>query len=450
MDTKKLRQKILDLAIRGKLVPQDPNDEPASVLLERIKAEKEQLIKDGKIKRSKKSASSDTSPYENVPFEIPESWVWTTIGDIFIHNTGKALNAANNDGVLMDYITTSNLYWDKFDLTVVKQMLFTDTEIEKCTVKYGDLLVCEGGDIGRAAIWTYDYDVRIQNHIHRLRGFCNISHRFYYYIFLLYKMLNLIGGKGVAIQGLSSNDLHKLVIPLPPIKEQCRIVSIIESWFSVIDRVEQEKKDLCNAIKQIKSKILDLAIHGKLVSQDPNDEPAIELLRRINPSFKSCDNAHYKNLPSGWSICRLEDIVDYEQPQAYIVDSTDYSEDYPTPVLTAGKSFIIGYTNETDGICDNLPVIIFDDFTTDSRFVDFPFKIKYSAMKILRVKKEIDIRYVGFYMSITRLVGDTHKRYWISEYSKLPILIPPKAEQERIVQTVTDLLGKLDNIIAEL
>ncbi|MFR0765018.1 MAG: restriction endonuclease subunit S [Alistipes communis] len=376
--------------------------------------------------------------------------MWTTIGDIFIHNTGKALNAANNDGVLMDYITTSNLYWDKFDLTVVKQMLFTDTEIEKCTVKYGDLLVCEGGDIGRAAIWTYDYDVRIQNHIHRLRGFCNISHRFYYYIFLLYKMLNLIGGKGVAIQGLSSNDLHKLVIPLPPIKEQCRIVSIIESWFSVIDRVEQEKKDLCNAIKQIKSKILDLAIHGKLVSQDPNDEPAIELLRRINPSFKSCDNAHYKNLPSGWSICRLEDIVDYEQPQAYIVDSTDYSEDYPTPVLTAGKSFIIGYTNETDGICDNLPVIIFDDFTTDSRFVDFPFKIKSSAMKILRVKKEIDIRYVGFYMSITRLVGDTHKRYWISEYSKLPILIPPKAEQERIVQTVTDLLGKLDNIIAEL
>ena len=145
-------------------------------------------------------------------------------------------------------------------------------------------------------------------------------------------------------------------------------------------------------------------------------------------------------MPSGWSICRLEDIV----------DSTDYSEDYPTPVLTAGKSFIIGYTNETDGICDNLPVIIFDDFTTDSRFVDFPFKIKSSAMKILRVKKEIDIRYVGFYMSITRLVGDTHKRYWISEYSKLPILIPPKAEQERIVQTVTDLLGKLDNIIAEL
>ena len=155
-------------------------------------------------------------------------------------------------------------------------------------------------------------------------------------------------------------------------------------------------------------------------------------------------------MPNGWLICRLEDIVDYEQPQAYIIDSTDYSEDYPIPVLTAGKSFIIGYTNETKGLCDNLPVIIFDDFTTDSHFVDFPFKVKSSAMKILRVKTGLDIRYVCFYMSITRLVGDTHKRYWISEYSKLPIPIPPKTEQERIVQTVTNLWEKLDNIIAEL
>ena len=450
MDTKKLRQKILDLAIRGKLVPQDPNDEPASVLLERIKAEKEQLIKAGKIKRGKQSASSDTFPYENVPFDIPESWMWTTIGDVFVHNTGKALNASNKDGVLMDYITTSNLYWDRFDLTVVKQMLFTDAEKEKCTVKYGDLLVCEGGDIGRAAIWSYDYEIRIQNHIHRLRGLCNISHRFYYYIFLLYKMRNFIGGKGVAIQGLSSNDLHKLVVPLPPLEEQMRIVQAVEDWFSIIDKIEQDKTDLENAIKQIKSKILDLAIHGKLVPQDPNDEPAIELLRRINPDFQPCDNAHYKNLPNGWSICRLEDIVDYEQPQAYIVDSTDYSEDYPIPVLTAGKSFIIGYTNETKGICDNLPVIIFDDFTTDSHFVDFPFKVKSSAMKILRVKTGIDIRYVCFFMSITRLVGDTHKRYWISEYSKLTIPIPPKAEQESIVHTVADLFGIFDSIIAEL
>ena len=469
MDTKKLRQKILDLAIRGKLVPQDPNDEPASVLLERIKAEKEQLIKDGKIKRSKKSASSDTSPYENVPFEIPESWVWTTIGDIFIHNTGKALNAANNDGVLMDYITTSNLYWDKFDLTVVKQMLFTDTEIEKCTVKYGDLLVCGGGDIGRAAIWTYDYDVRIQNHIHRLRGFCNISHRFYYYIFLLYKMLNLIGGKGVAIQGLSSNDLHKLVIPLPPIKEQCRIVSIIESWFSVIDRVEQEKKDLCNAIKQIKSKILDLAIHGKLVSQDPNDEPAIELLRRINPSFKSCDNAHYKNLPfeipESWVWVKHNDILEISggaQPAKSYFSSVqlpnyirlyqirDYG-DTPIPVYIpielASKQ-----TRKGDILLARYGGSLGKVFIAE----DGAYNVAMAKI-IFRYEQPINKDYVYYYYlsdiyqnKLKEISRTAQAGFNSNDFNEMFFPLPPINEQKRVVLEIKKYSELLDNIIAEL
>ena len=469
MDTKKLRQKILDLAIRGKLVPQDPNDEPASVLLERIKAEKEQLIKDGKIKRSKKSASSDTSPYENVPFEIPESWVWTTIGDIFIHNTGKALNAANNDGVLMDYITTSNLYWDKFDLTVVKQMLFTDTEIEKCTVKYGDLLVCEGGDIGRAAIWTYDYDVRIQNHIHRLRGFCNISHRFYYYIFLLYKMLNLIGGKGVAIQGLSSNDLHKLVIPLPPIKEQCRIVSIIESWFSVIDRVEQEKKDLCNAIKQIKSKILDLAIHGKLVSQDPNDEPAIELLKRINPSFTPCDNAHYKNLPfeipESWVWVKHNDILEISggaQPAKSYFSSVqlpnyirlyqirDYG-DTPIPVYIpielASKQ-----TRKGDILLARYGGSLGKVFIAE----DGAYNVAMAKI-IFRYEQPINKDYVYYYYlsdiyqnKLKEISRTAQAGFNSNDFNEMFFPLPPINEQKRVVLEIKKYSELLDNIIAEL
>ena len=167
-------------------------------------------------------------------------------------------------------------------------------------------------------------------------------------------------------------------------------------------------------------------------------------------NYASVCISHYENLPSGWCVCRLEDIVDYEQPTQYIVESTEYSNDYKTPVLTPGKSFILGYTNETNGIYDKLPTIIFDDFTTDSRYVDFPFKVKSSAMKILQVHKEISIRYVAYFMSITRLAGDTHKRYWISEYSKIPIPLPPINEQNRIVQTIQDIEAKLNEITAEL
>ena len=241
-----------------------------------------------------------------------------------------------------------------------------------------------------------------------------------------------------------------LMIPLPPLNEQKRIVSELQKLIAHIDEVDHEATGIKVDINKTKSKILDLAISGKLVPQDPNDEPAIELLRRINPAFKPCDNSHYENLPQGWAVCRLEDILDYEQPQAYIVNSTDYSDEYETPVLTAGKSFIIGYTNETNGICDRLPVIIFDDFTTDSKLVDFPFKVKSSAMKILRTKGEINIDYIAYYMSITRLIGDTHKRYWISEYSKLLIPIPPYQEQLRIVETIETIFDKIHKITAEL
>ena len=183
------------------------------------------------------------------------------------------------------------------------------------------------------------------------------------------------------------------------------------------------------------------------VPQAPSEEPAINLLKRINPNFTPSDNLHYEGkLPSGWMLCCLEDVLDYEQPQAYIVESTDYSDDYKTPVLTPGKSFVLGYTNETSGICNSLPVIIFDDFTTESKYVDFPFKVKSSAMKILHARGEINLEYVAIFMSITRLVGDTHKRYWISEYSKIPIPIPPQNEQRRIVETVGKHFQTLDSI----
>ena len=248
------KSKILGLAIRGQLVPQDPADEPASVLLERIRAEKEELIKQGKIKRDKKESfifrGEDNSYYEKVdmevrcinseiPFDLPETWCWCRLGTLFAHNTGKALNSADSAGTPMTYITTSNLYWDRFELDSLKEMLFADSEIDKCTVKKGDLLVCEGGDIGRSAIWMFEENIRIQNHIHRLRPYISLSGRFYYYVMYMWKHLGLIGGQGIGLQGFSSKMLHNLIVPLPSIDEQERIVAFIDKLFEPIESIEK-------------------------------------------------------------------------------------------------------------------------------------------------------------------------------------------------------------------
>ena len=246
-----LKKSILQEAVQGKLVPQDPSDEPAEALLERIRAEKQRLIKEGKIKKDKHESvifRRDNSHYEKLdgvehciddelPFEIPESWVWVRLGTVFQHNTGKALNASNRDGEKLTYITTSNLYWDRFVLDNLKTMPFTDSEVDKCTVQRGDLLVCEGGDIGRAAIWASNEPMRIQNHIHRLRAYVPVCTRFFYYLFYLYKGAGWIGGKGIAIQGLSSNAIHNLLFPLPPLHEQERIVSAIDTALDIVQKL---------------------------------------------------------------------------------------------------------------------------------------------------------------------------------------------------------------------
>ena len=171
---------------------------------------------------------------DEIPFDIPTRWNWVRLGTIFNHCTGKALNSSNSKGIILEYITTSNLYWNRFVLGELRTMPFTNEELEKCTVVKGDLLICEGGDIGRAAIWSFDYEMRIQNHIHKLRGFVQLCTMFFYYVFFLYKHCGLIGGKGIGIQGLSAGALHKLLVPLPPISEQERIVKAIDKLWQVL------------------------------------------------------------------------------------------------------------------------------------------------------------------------------------------------------------------------
>jgi type I restriction enzyme S subunit len=248
----KLKKSILQFAIQGKLVTQNFDDEPTSVLLGRIRKEKEKLIKAGKLKHDKNESfiykdAADNSYYESrngkvlciddeIPFKIPDNWAWCRLGNIAQHNTGKTLDKERNKGILRRYITTSNLYWGYFDLTETRQMPFKEEELERCTAQKGDLLICEGGEAGRSAIWDSENSICFQNHIHRVRPYVNISSE---YILRFMGKINLSGEiniyrKGVGIKGLSGNALASILIPLPPLNEQNRIIKKIDQLFAVL------------------------------------------------------------------------------------------------------------------------------------------------------------------------------------------------------------------------
>ena len=227
----KLRQTILQDAIQGKLTAdwreQNPDVESASELLKHIKTEKAQLIKEKKIKKEK-----PLPPITNdeIPFDLPESWVWCRLGDIVQHNAGKTLHKGQNTGQLKDYITTSNLYWGKFELENIKQIKLEDKELDRCTAVKGDLLICEGGDVGRSAIWDKDYNICFQNHIHRVRPYSFIKSQYiYFYMMYLYHSKSILSyKKGMGIGNLSGTALSSITTPLPPISEQITIVDQIE------------------------------------------------------------------------------------------------------------------------------------------------------------------------------------------------------------------------------
>ena len=398
---------------------------------------------------------SDTPHYENeVPFEVPEGWEWTNVESFTYDLQYGTSEKSSSDGEVPVLRMGNISRIGTIDFTNLVYSSNKD-DISKYALLKDDLLFNRTNSsewVGKTAIFKSNSPAIYAGYLIRIRcillcpDFINFVLNSSYHR----DWCNFVKTDAVNQSNINAQKLSKHLIPIPPYREQLRIVEEAKQWFTLIDTLESAKEDLQTSITQAKSKILDLAIHGKLVPQDPNDEPAIELLKRINPKFTPCDNAHYENVPEGWTVCALEEIIDYEQPQAYIVQSTNYKAQYKIPVLTAGKSFIIGYTNESEGVFTNVPVIIFDDFTTDSKFVDFPFKVKSSAMKILHVNEDVNIQYVCWFMSITRLIGNTHKRYWISEYSKLHIPIPPRKEQDRIINKVSELFQILDNISAEL
>lgn len=504
MNTKALRQKVLDLAIHGKLVPQNPNDESATVLLEKIRAEKAEKIKKGELKADKKDSfiftkecefdedklgkcSSGTRHKrhyeqfadgtvkdieEEIPFEIPEGWAWCRLGELFYHTTGKALKKSNNKGSLLKYITTSNLYWNKFDFTEVREMYFTDDELDKCTIKKGDLVLCNGGDVGRAAIWNFDEDICYQNHVSRLRPkIIGINNKLYLYLLMFYKEQGMLNGKGVGITSLSANDLLSGLFPLLPINEQDQIVIKIENIFSQIDYIDENKSDLQTAIKQTKSKILDLAIHGKLVPQDSNDEPAEELLKRIATS----DNRPYEKveeepfeIPDSWKWVKLNDLAEIARGgsprpiQDYITEDKDGINWIKIGDTIAESKYITSAKEKIkpEGKKHSRFVHAGDFLLTNSMSFGRPYILKIDGcihdgwLVFANIKEYLLQDYLYYALSSAYIyenfsnvaAGSTVKNLKSDTVKQVDFPLPPLSEQKRIVETIENLYEVLDQI----
>ena len=458
MDTKKLRQKILDLAIRGKLVPQDPNDEPASVLLERIKAEKERLIKDGKIKRSKKTAkASDTPHYENVPFEIPSSWEWTTLGEVFTLQAGKNITAKD----------------------------ISDKEDSE------HRFPCYGGNGLRGYVCSYNRNGRFPL-IGRQGALCgniNFAEDLFYATehavvvetycktdveWAVHSLIHLNLNQyatSTAQPGLSVNTINEVLIPLPPIEEQGRIVRCLNKWNTLIGQIEQGKVDLQTTIKQTKSKILDLAIHGKLVPQDPNDEPASELLKHINPKAEfACDNGHYENLPDSWYLTDIKSIFTINPKNkvaddviAGFVPMTNIADGYSNEFRFESKlwgDIKKGFTHFAEG---DIVVAKISPCLENRKSVivtSLPNGIGAGTTELFVFRSQCVLAEYGLYFfksdlfinhcvgTFNGVVGQQRISKSIIESIKFPL--PPISEQKRIVDAIHTVFAKLDTIMEGL
>ncbi|MDY6284248.1 MAG: restriction endonuclease subunit S [Fibrobacter sp.] len=513
MDGKQLKNSILQWAIQGKLVPQNPKDEPAQKLLERIAAYRNEgesskgskktstSLRGAKATKQSKTLSSriyrengvwyeqvgSATPKDitdEIPFEIPETWAWCRIGDIFYHTSGKQQSSSNKKGSPQKFITTSNLYWGRFVLDNVKVMNFTDEEIKSCSATKGDLLVCEGGaGYGRSAIWNEDYDICLQNHIHRLRPCVNgICEYVYYFIYLL-KETNRLVSVGTAMPGLSANRLKGLILPLPPLAEQKRIVAkleqalpLAEEYGAAQEQLDKLNKELPEALKK---SILQEAIQGKLVPQNPKDEPASVLLAKIRKEKESLvkqgllkksafeeipidEDEKLFDIPESWEWCNFSMIAetslgktksphkDKGKPLKYLcsinvywneirlntVKEMPFSEQEKVKYAVRKGDLLICEGGE----CGRAAIWNKDEET-----------LYQNALHRVRFYKGIDARYFMhclFFYKNTNLLdehikGETIKHLVQNELDSIVFPLPPLAEQKRIVAKLEQLFKAL-------
>ncbi len=495
MNGKQLKNSILQWAIQGKLVPQDPNDEPASVLLERIRAEKARLVKEKKIKKDKNESiiyrGDDNSYYEKflatgevkciddeISFEIPNGWEWTRIGNIFNHTSGKQQSSSNKSGgTPQKFITTSNLYWGYFVLDNVKVMNFTEEEIKTCSATKGDLLVCEGGaGYGRSAIWNYDYDICLQNHVHRLRPYVNgICEYVYHFIYLL-KESNNLSSVGTAMPGLSANRLKRLLLPFPPLSEQNRIVAKLGELLPQVEKYSKFQNyldDLNVAINdKLKKSILQEAVQGRLVPQIAEESTAQELLEQIKQEkqclvkggklkksaltdsviYKGDDNKYYERIneqivevelpfeyPNSWIVLRLKDICqltdgEKRNGKGICLDAKFLRGKSSATIIEKGRFVYAG---------DN--IILVDGENSGEVFSIPQDGYMGSTFKQLWLSSVMWKPYIlAFILFYKEALRNSKRGAAIPHLNKelfynLPIGIPPYQEQQRIAKRINEL-----------
>ena len=454
MDTKALRQKILDLAIHGKLVPQDPNDEPASVLLERIRTEKERLIKEGKIKKGKKSAKTSDKPH--YPYELPKGWKWCKLGDIAYVGTG-----ATPLTTCKYYYENGNIAWINSSSTKVPFIAKASNFITRKAIEETNCLVYPKGTL---VIAMYG-EGKTRGQISELlidaatnqacAAVCPYFEATKEYLKLFFEG-NYLHIRALAEGGnqpnLSLGKIQNYEIPLPPLDEQKRILEQAKKLLLQVENIEKEKEKNKNSIKQAKAKILNLAIHGKLVPHDLNDEPATDLLKRINPKAEIIsDNGHYQQLPSGWAIASMQTLCSLTDGKKQNgIERTNLDVKYlrgerEAKTLNFGKyvaadSLLILVDGENSGEVFRTPIEGYQGSTfkqlaiNENMNADFVLQVIKLHRKILRENK----------------VGSAIPHLNKKLFKSIDVPIPPYKEQKRIVNAINETFTILDAIIEDL
>ena len=472
MDTKKLRQKILDLAIHGKLVPQDPNDEPASVLLERIRKEKEQLIKEGKIKAPKKGKSAgDTSHYpKEGPWELPEGWCWR-----YLNSIGRWQSGATPSRGVKDYYGGTTPWLKTGDLNddYIKDIpeRITDKALKETSVKLNPegsvLIAMYGATIGKVGILTYP--ATTNQACCACSELCGVDNRYLFYFLISHKDEFIRQAGGGAQPNISKEIIVNTPMPVPPIEEQKRIVYEIEKWFRIIKGIDDSELSIRAVTDTCKAKILDLAIHGKLVPQDQNDESAIELLRRINPNFKPSDNLHYGEcLPNGWICVTYGEVNQHVNKSINPMDSPkECFELYSVPIYDTGNpEFLtgeeIGSTKQAVKkgdvlLCKINPHLnrswVVEDQRPELQCIASSEWLIFQSDAICPEYARLFFMSPAFrtlMLSNVSGVGGSLMRARASAVDGYPLWIPPKKEQKRIVDVVKAYYNVLDEIVAGL